>query len=280
MIRFRNRGAVFGECWFDEQPPPSCDVDIVALRQRAAPVAGAQCTTGLTLVSDLTVEPEAIFAAYGKNCRQKIQRADARDDLSYEFAPDVRTRLEDFCKFYDAFASHKALRPADRDWLLGARDAGRFTLAAASRGGEALVWHGYVVGADTARMQFSASFFRDQQSVDRAVTARANRWLHWRTMLSFRSIGIARYDWGGLFEDESTPERAGINRFKNEFRGQPIRTFDCLIAQTARGHLRLGIRRLGDAYRSACERVRRAPPTVSGPVRADEPADGEGRAAP
>ena len=278
MIRFRNRGAVFGECWFDEEPPSDCDVDIIALRQRSAPVAGAQCTTGLTLVSDLTAEPEAILAAYGKNCRQKILRADARDELSFELENDPRTRLDDFCKFYDEFAQHKSLRPVDRNWLLGACDAGRLALAAARRRGDALVWHGYVLGTDTARMQFSASFFRDQDPSDRAVTARANRWLHWRSMLSFRSIGMARYDWGGLFEDESTPERAGINRFKNEFRGQPIRTFDCLVARTARGHLRLGIRRLGDAYRSARERVRRTPPPVPEPV--PEPADGERRAAP
>jgi hypothetical protein len=271
MIRFRSRGAVFGECWFDgESPPPGCDVDIIAFRQRSAPVAGAHCTAGLTLVNDLTLGEATILGTYGKNCRQKIQRADSRDELSLVLLRDPsQQNLDDFCEFYDAFAACKSLRPIDRDWVVGAWRAGQLALAAARRRGVALVWHGYVLGADTARMQFSASFFRDQDSADRALTARANRWLHWSCMRSFKALGLARYDWGGLFEDESAPEQAGINRFKKEFGGRPVRTFDCLVAQTAAGHVRLGIRRLGDVVRSARERfVARVAPVrpVASPV--------------
>jgi hypothetical protein len=271
MIRFKSRGAVFGECWFDgESPPPGCDVDIIAFRQRSAPVAGAHCTAGLTLVNDLTPDEATILAGYGKNCRQKIQRADSRDELSLELLRGPsQPSLDEFCEFYDAFATCKSLRPIDRDWVTGAWHAGQLMLAAARRRGAALVWHGYVLGADTARMQFSASFFRDQDSADRALTARANRWLHWSCMRSFKALGLARYDWGGLFEDESAPEQAGINRFKKEFGGRPVRTFDCLVAQTAAGHVRLGIRRLGDVVRSARERfVARVAPVrpVASPV--------------
>src|SRR5438105_10971423 len=145
MIRYKSRGALFGECWFDESPPSDCDVDLIAFRQRSTPIAGAHCTAFLTIANDLTVAPEAIFAAYGKNCRQKIARADARDELVFELVSHPRPRLGEFCEFYDAFARQKSLRPIDRQWLQGACDAGYLALTAASRHGETLVRHGYVV---------------------------------------------------------------------------------------------------------------------------------------
>jgi len=58
----------------------------------------------------------------------------------------------------------------------------------------------------------------------------------------FKERGITRYDWGGLFEDESTPERSGINRFKKEFGGRPVRTYDCVVPVTLKGRLWLPLR--------------------------------------
>ena len=172
-----------------------------------------------------------------------------------EFAARPGPHLRDFCDFYDEFARQKRLRPADVTWLQAACDANRFALATVWRGREPLVRHGYVVGGKTILLHCSASLFRTQDQEHRALIARANRWLHWRSMLYFSEHGATHYDWGGLFEDESTPERVGINRFKKEFGGRPVRRFDCLVARSARGHLRLGIKRLGDGWRYVGARV-------------------------
>ena len=43
MIRTRGHGAVYGEVWFDEEPPVDPGVDIVRYRQRPEPVANARC---------------------------------------------------------------------------------------------------------------------------------------------------------------------------------------------------------------------------------------------
>ncbi len=71
-------------------------------------------------------------------------------------------------------------------------------------------------------------------------------------MLRFKKMGIKRYDWGGLFEDESVPERAGINQFKKDFGGQQVRTYDCTVPVTFRGRIWLALR---DAWRrrSVCQ---------------------------
>ena len=42
MIRIKGRGAVYGEVWYDEEPPRDCGVDIVLYRQRVAPIAEAR----------------------------------------------------------------------------------------------------------------------------------------------------------------------------------------------------------------------------------------------
>jgi hypothetical protein len=118
----------------------------------------------------------------------------------------------------------------------------------------------------------SASLFRVHDTEHRALISRANRWLHWRSMLYFSEHGATHYDWGGVFEDESAPERLGINRFKKEFGGEPARRFDCLVARSARGHVRLGLKRLGDGWRylgaHAATRRSQATRAAVPPVRA------------
>ena len=246
MIRIKGRTAVYGEVWYDEDLPRDPGVDIVVYRQRQAPVSDARTTPFLTMVTDLSVAEDAIAERFGKDCRYKIRRAETKDDLRMEFITDPKSRLDEFCAFYDAFAEQKSTWLSDRQWLLAACKAGQLVLTSASRNGEALVWHAYLTSGKAAWLQYTGSCFRDKDNDYRALVGRANRWLHWREMLEFKKMGITRYDWGGLFEDESTPENAGINRFKKDFGGQPVRTYDCTVPVTLKGRIWLPLR---DAWR-------------------------------
>jgi len=251
MIRIDGRGAVYGEVWFDEELPGDAAVDIVHYHQRRAPIADAQITLFLSLVTDLSVEQDAITDKFGKDCRYKIRRAETKDGLCMEFTTDPEKRLDEFRAFFDAFARQKSLEPADHQWLLAACKARELALSSASQNGEALVWHAHVMSGNTARLQYSASSFRNRENGYRALVGRANRWLHWREMLRFKERGLKRYDWGGLFEDESVPERAGVNNFKKDFGGRQERTYNCTVPVTLRGRLYLPLRnawrRLNDA---------------------------------
>lgn len=253
MIRIQGRGAVYGEVWYDEEPPRDCAVDILLYRQRQAPIADARTSPFLTMVTDLSVGEDAIMEKFGKDCRYKIRRADTKDGLRMEFVPDPESRLDEFRAFYDAFARQKSLEPAYLQWLLAACKARQLVLTSASRDGEALVWHAYLVSGKAAWLQYTGSCFRNMENDYRALVGRANRWLHWREMLRFKEMGIMRYDWGGLFEDESVPERAGINRFKKDFGGRQERSYDCTVPVSLRGRAWLPVR---DAWR----RLRRAAP--------------------
>jgi hypothetical protein len=241
MIVIRGRFASYAEVWFDEEPPPDSRVDVLISRLRPNRAAAGRCTPFLSLVSDLTVEAEAFMAAFGGTNRYKIKRADSKDGVTAEFVPEPLALLDEFCAFYDAFAEQKTLPKAYRRSLDAACAAGQLVLSAASHAGQRIVWHAYIRGGGSAALLHSASHFR-QDGVDRALVGRANRWLHWQDMLGFKALGLARYDWGGMFEDESVPEQASINNFKREFGGRPCCAYNCVTPLTMKGKAFLAAR--------------------------------------
>lgn len=246
MIRIRGSAATYGELWFGEAPPRDPGVDILRYRCRQAPVAGERCTPFLSLVTDLAAAEVALVGEFGKVCRYQVRRADAKDELTWEFIADPESRLEEFRAFFDTFARQKAHETCDGQWLRAACDAGQLVLTRASRQGETLVWHAYGSAGNAAWLQYSGSCFRDRETDYRALVGRANRWLHWKDMLQFRKLGVVRYDWGGLFEEEAATEHAGINNFKRSFGGRAERTYDCTVPVTLRGRIYLPLR---DAWR-------------------------------
>lgn len=246
MIRIEGRGAKYGDVWFDEVPPADSGVDIVRYHCRRTPVANARAVPFQSLVTDLAVDADAIVAGFGKDCRYKIRRAGSKDALAAEFIAEPAGRLEEFRAFFDAFARQKGHEACDVTWLRAACAARQLVLTTASRQGEALVWHAYLVAGKTAWLQYTGSCFRDRESDYRALVGRANRWLHWQDMLQFKAMGVTRYDWGGMFEDESAPDRAGINEFKRSFGGLAERSYGCMVPVTLRGRIYLVLR---DAWR-------------------------------
>ncbi len=246
MIRVKGRAAIYGEVWYDEEPPRDCAVDIVVYHQQPAPIAHARYTPFLSLITDLSLGEGAIADKFSRDCRYWIRRAETKDALRVDFVADPACRLDEFRAFYDVFARQKSLEACDRQWLLAACEARQLLFTSVFHDGEALVWHAYVMCGQAARLQYSASCFRNRESDYRALVGRANRWLHWQDILRLKAIGIGRYDWGGLFEDESRAEHAGINNFKKGFGGQPERSYDCTVPITVKGRVYLPLR---DAWR-------------------------------
>ena len=79
MIRLDGRMVVYGEVWFDEEPPANAAVDILVYRYRRTPIANARIAPLHSLCTDLSVPPDAIAAAFHASCRHEIRRAEAKD---------------------------------------------------------------------------------------------------------------------------------------------------------------------------------------------------------
>ena len=246
MIRTQGKVAVYGEVWFDEEPPAEAGVDILVHRYRSTPIPQVRTVTATTLRTDLARPMDEIMATFDATCRREIRRADSRDDLYYELIPEAVDRLEEFTTFYEEFARQKGLSLTDRHWLGRAATAHQLVLSHSYRHSEQLVWHAYVCIGATACLTHSASWLRARDSRYRSLVGRANRWLHWQDMLSFKRAGVRYYDWGGMFRDESTGDHAGINQFKRMFGGRPVRTYECTVPVSARGRIWLALR---DAWR-------------------------------
>lgn len=248
MIRVQGRAVVYGEVWFDEAPPQgagAAGVDVLVYRYRAAlvpnarpcPRAGAPDRPLHSLLTDLEPAPETIVARFDETCRRHIRRAEREDGLRFEVLADAAAGLDEFAQFYDMFARQKGLWLADRHWLTRTAEAGQLTLSCASRGGERLVWHAHLRAGCTVQLAHSVSLYRGTGDDYRSLIARANRWLHWQDMLAFRAAGLRRYDWGGMFDPESTAEEVGINRFKRSFGGRPVLAYQCAVPVTLRGRV-------------------------------------------
>jgi hypothetical protein len=242
LILIRGRFAAYGEVWFDEPVPNAARVDVVMFRRRPRPVETRRCVPFLSLVNDLSVGREKIIAGFGSSNRWQIRRAESRDEFESDVFQDPRAEIDDFIRFYDEFALQKGLQRAYGRGLRAACDAGQLVLTRARCAQRTLVWHAYIKCQLRIVLIHSASHFRNLQHVDRRLPARANRWLHWRDMMHFQDCGLLEYDWGGLFEDESDSEHAGINNFKREFGGHAERTFDANVPITMRGKAYLAVR--------------------------------------
>ena len=242
MIRIRGRAVVYGELWFDEAPPSDAGVDILVHRYRPAPIPCGHSLLLHSLRTELAPPAEAIAAGFDETCRRHVRRAEREDGLRSEVFAEPTGELEEFAAFYDAFARQKGLSVLDRHWLARAVEARQLALSCVSREGERLVWHAHLTAGRTAQLAHSASLFRGTDGDHRALVARANRWLHLQDMRAFKAAGGLHYDWGGIFADECTPERAGVNRFKRSFGGVPVLAYECSVPVTLRGRVWLTVR--------------------------------------
>jgi hypothetical protein len=236
MIRYRNRGITFAEVWFDEPvEEPLPDVLLYCQSKKRPP---ASVTPRLSLVNDLSASEEALWAAVGKSARYQINRARNRDGVTcvVETRPECKA-VDEFVRFFDAFARQRGLSPILRPWFDAIAEENRLWLTRSVRESQAIVWHSYLVTGGTIRMLHSASHLSQASDEMRRIIARANRLLLWSDMIAAKSSGLARYDWGGISVDESSPEKKGINDFKREFGGIVESSFDGAKPISVRGRI-------------------------------------------
>jgi hypothetical protein len=169
-----------------------------------------------TVLIDLLREPDAIMADMQKNVRYKIRRAE-NDDLSWE----VGISEQDFLGFHEAFARDKGIEGVDLKRIRSFGPA--LHLTRATRDGQVLVQHAYIVDQAEGRSRQLFSATGRFEGVDSALIGRANRWCHWKDILYFKDLGVATFDLGGIKPGTKDPSLEGINEFKLGFGGRLTR---------------------------------------------------------
>ena len=241
-ITFQRKGVRYQEVWFDEPVDPGQDIIIGYQRPECPP--GLQGRPFHTMVLDLRQSTEQLLAALDKDVRYELRRSE-KDALGFECLAEPAAYLDDFCNFYNAFATDKGLETLTPSRLMPAVTAGHFILSRIQKDGATLVWHAYLCVGGRARLLHSASLFRGQLPAQRALTGRANRLLHWRDILEFKQRGYRIYDLGGWTPpDQADEAKARINDFKVGFGGRQVQEYHLTYPISTKGRLWLLLRRL------------------------------------
>lgn len=241
-ITFQRKGIRYQEVWFDE--PVAAGQDIIIGYQRPECPPGVQGRPFHTLVLDLRQTSNELLAALDKDVRYELRRSE-KDALTFECLAEPAAYLDDFCRFYNVFALDKGLDTIVPSGLMPVVSAGHLILTRIQKDGATLIWHAYRCVGGRARLLHSASLFRGQESAQRALTGRANRFLHWRDILEFKQRGYRIYDFGGWTLPEQADEaKARINDFKAGFGGRQVQEYHLTYPLSAKGRVWLLLRRL------------------------------------
>lgn len=244
-IARRKFGIPINEIFFAQHPASINEkAAVLFFVQAGKPLEG--CSPFQTLMVDLTAAEETLSSAISKNTRYKINRAE-REGLQPEIVLSPSDeQVKAYADYYDLFARQKSLGSANRRKLHALKAAGALVLTSIS-GTEAgvLSAHAWVHDQTLQRVRllYSASHFREMtESADRNLIGRANRCLHWHEILSFKKMGLAQYDFGGLPMNDSDPVLNAIARFKLEFGGCPLIEYTGIVPGNALGRMLLAVK--------------------------------------
>jgi hypothetical protein len=229
VILYRKAALRVAEIWFDEEAN-GVQADVVRRMQHSTPVTEGRCTPFHTILLDLKDDPDRLLARMKRETRYEIRRAADKDGLTYEkwIAADAEP-LAQFLSFYREAAVQGNLPKLGDLRLRKLREAGALSLSLVrGEAGDPLVWHAYYRAERRVRLLHSASLGRILGTAQASLLGRANRYLHWQDMLTFKAHGVQMYDFGGWYEGDSDPKRLSINKFKEGFGGEPVLNFNCL----------------------------------------------------
>jgi hypothetical protein len=199
------------------------NVDLIYYIQSREPSTGAQEFP--TLHVDLRVDEATIFSRMAKGTRYEIRRAEQKDGLDFSLmrAPSTE-QLRQFCESYNSFAKTKGLASSSTAMLTALARSNGLTLSLI-RGADnkPLSWHAYIVDGERARLLHSASHFRGlADSSQRSLVGRANRYLHWLDIKTFKQLGFSIFDLGGIAAGAKGYELDGVDEFKRGFGGVDV----------------------------------------------------------
>lgn len=175
-----------------------------------------------TIVNDLTLPQEQLFARLHTQTRRGIRRA-RREQL---FAPETGTALDEFLPFARTFARQRKLSLFELEQVSELPDTD-YRIYSMRLGGKLIISHLFFVSVDAqvrrATLYVSAvdQQFKHGHPLLQRKMGDANRLLHWQSMCDFKALGVELYDWGGFANGMSADKQLqGIDRFKASFGGE------------------------------------------------------------
>jgi FemAB family len=209
--------------WFGDRPARADCLRLVSYMQssHARGCFGFVRVPCRTMIVDLRQTEDQIFARMSKSVQYKVRRA-KREGVTCAFDGDIGR----FMAFYRTMAG-AAGRAVVSDRIMASAAAQCVVASATAPDGQIAAMHCYLLDAEQrrARMWHSASRYLVVEGGDselRNLIGRANRLLHFESMLHFKERQFLVYDFGGYALDETDAKKANINAFKEGFGGDIV----------------------------------------------------------
>lgn len=218
--------------WFHYENRPDCTLLRLMRQNSSVNSRWAVNEKSYTVMSDLSIEEESILNASRKTVRNEIHRAQ-NDGLEISFynAEKFRNNIDLVDEFEAAY--YRFAEELNNDVVTKAYNRKKidqyirnkcFMLTEAKRENLA-VYHAYVYDEKEAVLIYSVSDFRDE-SIDKNLAGRANKYLHYCDMLMFKRHLLKNYDWGNISDPDNLN---GIDNFKLSFGGKMTEKYNVLI---------------------------------------------------
>lgn len=206
--------------WFGDRPALADSLRLVSYMQssHADGCLGFVRVLFRTMVVDLSQSEDQILARMSKSVQYKVRRA-KREGVVCRFDEDAGR----FMAFYREMFTAAGRSVVSERVMQNA--AATCALTSASYEGQLLATHCYLLDADRrrARLWHSASrYVVGGDSEFRNLIGRANRLLHYESMLHFKQRQCLVYDFGGYASDETDQKKMNINAFKDGFGGDIV----------------------------------------------------------
>ncbi len=218
MIRFVKKfsGIAVSEIWFADKVSFADSFRLAAythVQQQAGKILAVKHSS-YTVENDTNKPVLEIFNSFSKTVQVEVKQAE-KYGIDCSFTDNVSL----FAAFYNDFAICRKIDATSERRLQEMQPYLQLTIA--THNGQLLAAHSYLTDEvkGIVRLMHAASQ-RLSPGVDRQLTGRANKLLHYFDMVQFKQKGFTRYDFGGYAKDTTDLGLQGINKFKLSFGGK------------------------------------------------------------
>jgi hypothetical protein len=237
---------------FCDESRIEAEADVVRYNYFSSETAGFRVAPYHTIWIDLTRSADDLLAAIDRDTRKEIRRAERDKCVAEVFRAPAPELIGEFCEAYNRSVAVKGLPLLNTANLAHLADNGSLLLSRVTQeNGPVLAWHAYYHANRRCILCYSVSAHRGAEGVSGQAIGRANRYLHWQDFLYFQNHGFEVMDMGGWHSGCDDSELLLINRFKEEFGGKIVDSYNSLDPLTIKGRGALKLLELKRLLRSA-----------------------------
>ena len=175
-----------------------------------------------TLVNDLMIDANDIFASFSKTTRYDIRKAEEMKTTTIFFDYYEPQIIKKFERTYNKmfFEKNKKNRLNTKLIKQSLRQKKMIlTYIEAPEYDDCFVIHAYFCDGVFCELEYSTSpIWNKKTKEQKDVIGRINKLLHWKDMNFFKEKKYSEYQWGGI---NSYTNPSGISKFKISFGGKP-----------------------------------------------------------